>query len=182
LQPLIVFDQRSLGFDGSSRQNGEVFSAEGSMSESAMRWYRSKVDWWLGLILMILPISPIVVCISLAASGKASELPFGIAAFVFVAMLFVGVVFPVRYGVGDEKLVVRFGLCRFQIPVADIREVYPTRNPLSSPALSLDRLYVKFGDGFSKAVMISPADRDQFLDDLAGRTGLARDGDRLFRS
>jgi len=40
---------------------------------------------------------------------------------------------------------------------------------------------VQFGKGFSKAVMISPADRDQFLDDLALQASLTRDGDRLFR-
>ena len=32
-----------------------------------------------------------------------------------------------------------------------------------------------------KSVMISPADRDSFLDDLAGKTGLTRQGERLVR-
>jgi hypothetical protein len=56
-----------------------------------------------------------------------------------------------------------------------------TRNPPSSPALSLDRLRVQFGRGWGKAVMISPADRNGFLDDLARKAGLNREGDRLFR-
>ena len=151
------------------------------MADETMRWYASKIDWWLGLILVLVPVVPVVVCIALATSGKASELPIGIAALVFVALLYVGVVVPVKYGIGDGRLVVRFGLCRVQIPLSDISDVHPTRNPLSSPALSLDRLWVQFGKGFSKAVMISPADRDQFLDDLALQASLTRDGDRLFR-
>ena len=151
------------------------------MSDDAMRWYGSKVDWWLGLVLLLAPIAPLVVCFALATSGKMAELPIGIAAFLFVVALYVGVVFPVKYGVGNGDLIVRFGLFRVRIPLNDVSEVYPTRNPLSSPALSLDRLYVKFGEGFSKAVMISPADRDRFLDELATQGGLAREGNRLFR-
>jgi hypothetical protein len=65
--------------------------------------------------------------------------------------------------------------------LTDISEVHPTRNPLSSPALSLERLHVQFGRGFFKAVMISPEHPDRFLDDLSGRTGLRRQGDRLVR-
>jgi hypothetical protein len=69
-----------------------------------------------------------------------------------------------------------------RIPLGDIVEVRPTRSPLSSPALSLDRLHIRFGEGFFKAAMISPADRQELLGELAARAGLQRDGDRLVRS
>lgn len=65
--------------------------------------------------------------------------------------------------------------------MGEISEVRPTHNPLSSPALSLDRLHVQYGPGFLKAVMISPADREGFLEDLAQQAGLKRAGDRLAR-
>jgi len=87
-----------------------------------------------------------------------------------------------RYGIDDEHLHVRFGVCRQRIPLKDISEVHPTRNPLSSPALSLDRLHVQFGEGVFKAVMISPADRDRFLDELADKAKLKCEGDRLVRA
>jgi hypothetical protein len=152
---------------------------ESGMSEQTMRGYDSKIDWWLGPILFLVPIIPLVVCFALVASGKLAELPVGVATFLFVVALYVGVVVPVKYGIGDRQLVVRFGLCRVRIPLSEISEIYPTRNPLSSPALSLGRLHVQFGKG--KWVMISPADRDGFLDDVAKQTGLSREGDRLFR-
>ena len=60
-------------------------------------------------------------------------------------------------------------------------EVRPTRNPLSSPVLSLDRLHVQFGKGFFKAVTISLVDREQFLADLEKNSGLHRAGQRLVR-
>jgi hypothetical protein len=69
---------------------------------------------------------------------------------------------------------VRFGICRQRIPLADISEVHPTHNLLSAPALSLDRLHVQHGHGLFKAVMISPADRNLFLDDLAQKAGLEK--------
>jgi hypothetical protein len=99
----------------------------------------------------------------------------------WVLIVYVGVVFPMRYGIGDGRLTIRFGLCRQRIPLAEIRAVYPTRNPLSSPALSLDRLHVRFGEGFFKSVMISPAERDEFLHHLASAAALRQDGDRLTR-
>ena len=60
--------------------------------------------------------------------------------------------------------------------------VHPTRNPAGSPALSLDRLRVQYGQGFFKGVMISPVDRNRFLDELAQKAGLKREGDRLVRA
>jgi hypothetical protein len=151
------------------------------MSAEAMRWYRSKVDWWIALLLCAPPVASVAVCVALALGGRASELPWGIASVVFVFGIYFGLLFPMRYGLDGTHLLVRFGLCRQRIPLADVTEVHPTHNPLSSPALSLDRLYVRFGRGFARAVMISPADRDQFLDELAHKAGLTREGDRLVR-
>ena len=151
------------------------------MLAEPMRWYRSKVDWWLAAILCVPPVTSITVCVALALSGKMSELPVGIGSVLLVFGIYFGLVFPMRDGLDDTHLLVRVGLCRQRIPLVDISEVHPTRNPLSSPALSLDRLHVQFGQGVFEAVMISPADRNGFLDDLAEKAGLKREGDRLVR-
>lgn len=151
------------------------------MLADSVRWYRSKVDWWLALLLCVPPVASVWVCVALVVDGKTSELSWGLGSLLFVVGIYFGLVFPMRYGLDNTHLLVRFGLCRLRIPLVDILEVYPTHNPLSSPALSLDRLHVQFGQGFSKAVMISPADRDHFLDDLAATAGLKRKEDRLAR-
>jgi len=113
--------------------------------------------------------------------GKMSDLPWAVGAVLFVCGIYFGLVFPLKYGLDETNLLVRFGLVRQRIPLVDISEVRPTHNPLSSPALSLDRLHVQYGPGFFKAVMISPADRNRFLDELAQKAGLKRQGDRLVR-
>jgi hypothetical protein len=152
------------------------------MLAESMQWYRSKVDWWLALVLCVPPVASIAVCVALVLSGKASEIPWGIGSVLLVFGIYFGLVFPMRYGLDDTYLLVRFGICRERIPLADISEVHPTHNPLSAPALSLDRLHVQFGQGVFKAVMISPADRNRFLEELAKKSGLKREGDRLIRA
>ena len=151
------------------------------MNNDSLRWYRSKVDWWIAALLCVPPIAMFAVSGAVLFGEKRSEWPMAVIAILFVCGIYFGLVFPMRYGIGDGKLVVRFGQCRQSIALQDVLEVRPTRNPLSSPALSLDRLHVQYGQGFFKAVMISPADRDQFLADLAAAAGLERDGVRWVR-
>jgi hypothetical protein len=150
------------------------------MPADLLRWYRSKVDWWLAVVLCLPPAAAATVCVAAALSGTTAALLAGLAILLLEVGLYFGVFFPLRYGLGGPDLLVRFGLCRLRVPLGDISEVRPTRNPLSSPALSLDRLLVMYGR-FGDAVMISPADRDRFLDDLASTAGLRREGDRLTR-
>lgn len=89
---------------------------------------------------------------------------------------------PIRYGIEDNWLIIRFGVVRRRIPLSDIREVHPTHNPLSSPALSLDRLAIRIDDGYMGMSLISPAQREEFLTLLASSAVLAREGDRLVRA
>jgi hypothetical protein len=146
-----------------------------------MRWYPSKVDWWIGAVLCVGPVAALVVIGAAVPNGTSTDVLMAVGMLLFVAALYVGLVLPVRYGLDDSHLIVRFGLCRQRIALADILEVRRTKNPLSSPALSLDRLRVQFGAGVFKSVMISPKAREAFLDDVARRAGLQRDGDRLVR-
>jgi hypothetical protein len=93
-----------------------------------------------------------------------------------MAGIYGGLLFPLYYRLEASALLVRFGLVRQRIPYDAITAVRPTHNPLSSPALSLRRLRVDYRRSF---VMISPVRRDEFLDALAQRAGLVREGDKL---
>ncbi|HUH05808.1 MAG TPA: PH domain-containing protein [Kofleriaceae bacterium] len=142
-------------------------------------WFRSKIDWWLGALLLILPVAVTVGAVAAIATGNG-----GIAAVIgwgVIAAVYGGLIFPLRYGVGGGELVIRHGLVRQRCKLSDIIEVEPTRSPLSSPALSLDRLVVRKGDGFFDSIMISPDDKQGFLALLAEQSGLERSGDTLRR-
>ena len=76
-------------------------------------------------------------------------------------------------------------MLRYEIPIAGIREVRPSKSVLSSMSWSYDRIEVisrSLKGGYAGSLMISPKDRDAFLDDLVRRAGdLVRVGDRLTR-
>jgi hypothetical protein len=145
-----------------------------------MRWFRSRVDRW---VVPVLAIAPLACLVSLVAALRHGEgiLPAA-ASVAFVAALYVGLVFPLRYGIGEDALVVRHGLVRQRIPLAAIVEVRPSRSLLSAPALSLDRLEVRADGGLLGGAVISPEEREAFLDELARRAGLRREGERLVRA
>lgn len=146
------------------------------MSEPS-HWYRSKIDWWLAALLGLAAIGSFAAGIAGLVAGQ----PIALLGPTVIVLVYGGLVFPMRYGLADDAIVVRFGLVRQRIRFADITEVRPTRNPLSSPALSLDRLWISHGGGIMRSTMISPADKRGFLDDLAARAGLRREGERLIR-
>ncbi|RXQ99680.1 PH domain-containing protein [Pseudoxanthomonas composti] len=70
-----------------------------------------------------------------------------------------------RYQLTAERLLVRCGPFRWRIALSEIRAVTPTRSLMSGPALSLDRLRVDYGRW--RSVLISPRERQAFLDELA---------------
>jgi hypothetical protein len=118
-----------------------------------MKVYRSKIDWWLILIVYGAFVYPIVDGIRM----KHYELSLIFAGIVgLISFLF----YTTRYKIEGENVVI----WRTKIHIHSIRKVYKTRNPLSSPALSLDRIaivYNKFDE-----VLISPVERDDFIQEL----------------
>jgi len=71
--------------------------------------------------------------------------------------------------VTEDALIIHGGLFKKTILLSSILSVTETRNPLSSPAFSLDRLAIKFGEG--KTILISPKDKAGFLRDLNWTAG-----------
>jgi len=147
---------------------------------SGTRTYRSRVDWWLALLLVAVPAISVGTAILLTLSGDALQAAIGWLAVLGVIGLYVALVWPVRYELASDELVVRFGFMRTRVPYARIRGVVPSRSVLAAPALSLDRLALDIGQALP--LTISPDDRDGFLDDLAARVpGVVRDGSALVR-
>ena len=127
--------------------------------------FRSKVDWWFILILVAIPGSPIAYEWMKRGVGAPSApfwLSLAVAAFVVVALI------PIRYVIEGRTVSIKCGLVGWEygsFSVDDVQSVRPTHNPLSSPALSLDRLRVEVG--FFGPVLISPKDKAGFLKAIA---------------
>ena len=129
--------------------------------------YSSKVDTWLAAVLVVAALAVILV------SWRAVTAPLPGKWLMVVPMLLLGVGLPVwlvastTYTVGPDTLLVRSGPFKWQVPLKDITAVIPTHNPLSSPALSLDRLRIDYGR--NRSIMISPRDKEGFIRQLRAR-------------
>lgn len=149
------------------------------------RVYRSKVDWWLGLILAVAIVAMVSAgsALLIAPPSDASPVRWVSLLTLLMAAFTAWLPFSTSYTIASTDLVVRAAFFRWRVPLDQITEVYQTHNPLSSPALSLDRLRVNYKrpSGRTWWVMISPKDKEQFLDDLAKAAGLEKEGDRLVR-
>jgi hypothetical protein len=88
------------------------------------------------------------------------------------AVLPLWVMLQTHYTITATGLRIVSGPFRWNIPLHEIRSVAPTRNPLSSPALSLDRLRIEYESG--KWIMVSPRDKENFLRELRARGSMVR--------
>ncbi len=138
--------------------------------------FRSKIDLWLVAVLGLAT----VVAISVAVAATVSAGVAGLAAWftpVVMLVVFRALVWPIRYDIEAEHLAVHFGFARKRIALSEITRLTPSRNPLSSPALSLDRIRIDYGD--RKWVLISPADRSGFATAIQERVPGAAIDERL---
>lgn len=127
--------------------------------------FPSRRDLWLGLVLWKSATLPLVLMVAGGIWPGAAVIG-GYAAF--VTWLWFGT----WYEIGETHLVARAGPFRWRVPLETIRTITPSRLPISSPALSLERLLVRYGRrGF---LLISPADRTPFLDAMRQRCPTAR--------
>lgn len=134
--------------------------------------FPSRIDRWLAIVLA----SSVLVSL-----GVALILPFvlpGAIGLPVAALLLASgslqlwLLRATDYTVDGTELRIRCGPFRWRIALQDIRRVTPTRSLLSSPALSLDRLRIDYGDG--RALMVSPADKDGFIAAVERRATGAR--------
>lgn len=124
--------------------------------------FSSKIDGWL-IPVLIVAVGGLVAAL---IAVLIEETPWPIRVLVgvvtiFVTLLMFAVFRNTYYVVAGDTLRIRSGPFRWNIPVRDIVEVTPSRNPLSSPALSLDRLKISLGK--RKFVLVSPEDKAGFI-------------------
>lgn len=147
-----------------------------------VRYYSKKDIWLLALIgaVFLLPIVLAIYDLFMGDIDGLLSLLFGIAVPGTLLLL----TYPLYYDLTPSALRVRGGiLIDKQIPLSAVQGVTPTRNPLSAPAWSLERLRVNYQiEGSESFVLISPEDKAGFMTELTRRdVGLVRQGERLVR-
>ena len=132
---------------------------------TAMR-FDSRRDAWLVLLLRGLPVAVLaILAIGWDARhrGMAGPVAGMVILIVFEAFFFEPLLRSTYYLIDGDTLVIRSSFLKWRVPIARILSVTPTRNPVSSPALSLDRLAILY-DG--KRILVSPRDKQRFIEAL----------------
>lgn len=117
--------------------------------------YRSKIDLWL-LLVVFIPLS-IPLWIGIRENSfdfLLIELPI----IAFIVYLFL----ETKYRITGTVLNVKAGfLINEDIDIKTIKSIKKTYNPISSPALSINRLAISYED--SGYILISPKKRKKFI-------------------
>lgn len=125
-----------------------------------MKKYPSKIDLWVAALLAC-----ITVTIGWTAWQSSNAVGFTILA-AWIGCLAVTAV-PCYYVLEDDHLFIRAGVWKWRIPYADIQTVTPSQSVLAGPSLSFQRVEIISGEAGS--VLVSPVNRDEFINELKQR-------------
>ena len=119
------------------------------------RVFKSKVDWWYHLVLLIMMISTVLAFIK----GE----PIGMVILLLITLQCIHMLLSTWYKItADGNLIVHCSIFpEKQIAVAEISAVEVTVMPVSSYALSLDRLIIYKGD--TQWLLVSPVNKQEFI-------------------
>jgi uridine kinase len=120
--------------------------------------FKSAISWWLmGSVLVLLIGTSVIMLLERAWLGLLINAS--------VIIFFLHLILNTYYQIKENKLIIVCGiLFKLDISIDEIKDIQPTNNPLSSPALSLDRLAIRYGS--RQTVMISPKNKEGFIHEL----------------
>lgn len=126
------------------------------------RRFKSKIDRWLMLLLVVIMVFEIVVMSIAALQTPDPRAAIGLIVTALLIIALIGsLLIGTHYTVDGNVLRVASGPFHWKVPIDQIQSVEATRSPLSSPALSLDRMRIRYGN--NRRIMVSPADKAGFL-------------------
>ncbi len=124
--------------------------------------FASKKDAWLILLGVLATVVVVLFLLPLALSSMTWTIKLPLLGLLSILIVLVPwVLWGTYYVVKEGTLNVRSGPFRWRINIADIHRVRSSRSPLSSPALSLDRLRIEYGE--SRHILVSPEDQEAFI-------------------
>jgi hypothetical protein len=127
-------------------------------SEKTSIYFASKRDWWLSALLGALVVVQVAMVATAPFTARVADWSY-VLILVPSIVLVLWIWLRTGYTLTGTLLLVRCGPFRWRIALAAVESVKRTHNPLSSPALSLDRLAIVYG---RRSLMISPDNADEF--------------------
>ncbi len=139
--------------------------------------FTSKIDFWLAFLILGSSLLLILVPVwEWMYNNSSIKRILFISLFTMPgAILLLLIFFNVKYSLSDDELFVKNGFSTQSIPLKDIIYIIPTNSMLSAPALSLERIEIRYEGG---SIVISPKDKDGFYRAVQERVpALETDGD-----
>ena len=139
--------------------------------------FTSKIDFWLAFLILGSSLLLILVPVwEWMYNNSSIKRILFISLFTMPgAILLLLIFFNVKYSLSDDELFVKNGFSTQSIPLKDIIYIIPTNSMLSAPALSLDRIEIRYEGG---SIVISPKDKEGFYHAIQERVpALETDGD-----
>ena len=135
-------------------------------------FFTSRVDSWLIAIGPLAGLAAAAVVAGVAVppalqSGRPVDLLVPVLAVVIALVLPMWLVLDTNYTFTADELLVRSGPFRWRIALTEVREASPSHGWISSPALSLDRVRIGYGAG--RSILVSPREKQRFIDCLRQR-------------
>jgi len=129
--------------------------------------FKSKIDWWIYVLILGWIGANIWFIISYLANREFWVLIMVVIFTPVTVFVFIPMWRHTYYELGEEELLIKGGLGKgTSIRYDRMVSVTRTKNPISAPALSMDRVEIRFafksGTVFDTAI-ISPLERDEFF-------------------
>lgn len=145
--------------DSNSTTLGETSTL--SLDEVLVMIFRSAIDPWLYWLIAVSSIVVLIAVFPLLLSGHLLKIVSAVVLMLVALGLPVWLLLTTFYEVESELLRIRSGPFRWAIALDRIEDVYPSRSKRSGPALSLDRLEIRYRP--NKRVLVSPQHKQEFL-------------------
>lgn len=118
-------------------------------------YYPSKKDLWLGVIIW----ATIFVSLMMPIIGR-EWVAFAVMSPIAGFMIWLW--FRTGYLLTDKQIKIMYGPLKKTINISDISKINKSKNPLSAPALSFNRLEIVYGK-FYDFTLISPVNEREFI-------------------
>lgn len=123
--------------------------------------FTSKIDFWLAFLILGSSLLLVLVPVWewMYNSSSIKRIIFISLFTIPTALLLLVLFFNIKYTLTADTLLVKNGFSTQNISLEDITHITPTSSTLSAPALSLDRIEIRYEGG---STVISPKDKDRF--------------------
>ncbi|MEZ2692696.1 PH domain-containing protein [Psychrobacter faecalis] len=123
--------------------------------------FTSKIDFWLAFLILGSSLLLVLVPVWewMYNNSSIKRIIFISLFTIPTALLLLVLFFNIKYTLTADTLLVKNGFSTQRISLKDITHITPTSSTLSAPALSLDRIKIRYEGG---SIVISPKDKDRF--------------------